>query len=253
MRNPRILVLIPTLNENPTETILSITRQTMKVSKIILIVGSQPLFNKLLKTTITSFANILYFRPCMEEPLGLRVTRALNYALSSVSIKEYDYILKVDADVLLPKNFIEENLKVNVDIVGGSGRAMLIKSQTFLKVFKGRFPEVASDDTFLNLCTMSKGGKVANWSVPPISLKISRKRHSWRYYFYLGIERYKLGYEPIHIIERFRAYKLMNCFLLFGYVTALLKRLGKYEFADWVFRTQLKRLFQKKIKIWKTL
>jgi len=246
MRNLRILVLIPTLDENPTETILSITKQTVKVSKIILIVGSRPLFNKLLKTKTASLVNILYFRPCMGEPLGLRVAKALNYALSSITIKEYDYILRVDADTLLPKNFIEKNMEINADIVGRSGRAMLIKNQTFLRVFKGRFPEVASEDTFLKLCIMSKGGKVADWRVPPISLKTSRKRHSWRYYFYFGIERYRLGYEPIHIIERFRAYKLMNCFLLIGYVTALLKKLGKYEFADWVFRTQLKRLFLRK-------
>ena len=242
MAPPNILVLIPTLRDDPTETILSVKRQTVGVSEIIVVVGSYYLFNRLLNSSIARIAKILYLKPNMKEHLGLRVAKALNYALSKVKIEDYNHILRVDADTKLPPDFIEKNLESDAEVVGRAGYAMLIKTETFLKVFNGRFPEVPAEDSFLNLSLMSRNKKVEGWKVRPILLKQSRKKHSWRYYFHRGVEMYKLGYEPIHVIERFRTYGLTNAFTVLGYFISIIKRKEKYELFKWVFKTQLKRL-----------
>ncbi|MCD6530481.1 glycosyltransferase family 2 protein [Candidatus Bathyarchaeota archaeon] len=178
----------------------------------------------------------------MKEYLGLRVAKALNYALKKVKVEDYDYILRVDADIKLPPDFIEKNLEIDAEIVGKAGYAMLIKTKSFLKIFNGRFPEVPAEDSFLNLSLMSRKRKVEDWRTPPILLKQSRKKHSWRYYFHRGEAMYKLGYEPIHVAERARTYGLMNAFTVLGYFISVIKRKEKYEISRWVFKTQLKRL-----------
>jgi len=55
--------------------------------------------------------------------------------LEHVNLEDYDYLLRVDADIILPKRFIEENLKAEADYVGKAGYCMLIKVSPFLKVF----------------------------------------------------------------------------------------------------------------------
>jgi len=242
MMTPKILVLIPTLKDEPTETVLSVKHQTISVSEIIVVVGSYYLFNRLINSSITNLAKILYLKPNMREPVGLRAAKALNYALSKVKIEDYDYILRVDADTKLPPNFVEKNLEADAEVVGKAGYAMLIKTESFLKVFNGRFPEVPVEDSFLNLSLMSRSKKVEDWRIHPILLKQSRKKHSWRYYFHRGVEMYKLGYEPIHVVDRARIDGLMNAFTILGYFISIIKRKERYEFFGWVFKTQLKRL-----------
>lgn len=78
----------------------------------------------------------VYLKPNLDEPLGKRVVAAINYALSKVHLKEFDYLLRVDADTILPDRFIEENLKVDADCVGKAGYAMLLKVDCFIKVFQ---------------------------------------------------------------------------------------------------------------------
>jgi hypothetical protein len=52
---------------------------------------------------------------------------------------------------------------------------------------------------------------------------------------------YKLGYEPIHVIEVIRR-DARNLFTIIGYATAILERVKRYDTAYWVFKAQLRRL-----------
>lgn len=238
---PRILAVIPTLNDDPTDTMKSLMNQTIKVSKILVAVGSEELYRKLTSTSNKGIVEIFYIKPNFQDPLGKRIATALNHALSTVDLTSYDYLLRVDADTVLPERFIEENLKVNADYVGKAGYAMLLKMNCFLKIFKGRFAEVGAEDSYIGLKLLSKGYNVLSWALPPKIKRRSGAHHTWRYYFTRGIEMYKLGYEPVHVVEVIR-HDIRNIFTILGYFTAIIKRLEHYDFAGWVFRAQLKRL-----------
>jgi hypothetical protein len=106
----KILAVIPTLSDDPADTIKSLLKQTVKVSKILVAVGSWKLFQKLISDGMGT-AEYFYVKPNFKEPLGKRIAVALNYLLSQVRIEEFEYLLRVDADTILPNRFIEENLK----------------------------------------------------------------------------------------------------------------------------------------------
>jgi glycosyltransferase involved in cell wall biosynthesis len=239
--SPKILAVIPTLDDDPTDTIKSLLRQTVKVSKIIVAVGSLKLYRRLISSYGDNVAEFIYVKPNFQDPLGKRVAAALNCALSKVRLSEYDYLLRVDADTILPSRFIEENLKVKADYVGKAGYAMLLKMDCFIKVFNGRFVEVAAEDSYIGLKLLSLGYAVKPWALPPFLKRKSGSHHSWRYYLTRGIEMYKLGYEPIHVIEVLRR-DLRNVFTVVGYMLTIFSRRRRYDIAGWVFKAQLRRL-----------
>lgn len=238
---PRILAVIPTLDDDPTETIDTIMKQTIRPERIIIAVGSKKLYEKLVASSKYKDVTISYTEPNYKEFVGKRVAVALNNSLSNVNLEEYDWLLRVDADALLPSNFVEENMKADADYVGKAGYAMLIKMKTFIKVFNGRFAEVGAEDSYIGLKLMSLGFDVRRWLLSPKLKRKSGSHHSWRYYFMRGKETYRLGYEPLHVAEHIR-YDLRNIFELLGYFVALFKHDMKYDIARWVFGAQLKRL-----------
>jgi len=239
--SPKILAVIPTLDDDPTDTIKSLLRQTVKVSKIIVAVGSLKLYRKLISRYDDGVAEFVYVKPNFRDPLGKRVAVALNCALSKVRLSEYDYLLRVDADTVLPSNFIEENLKVDADYVGKAGYAMLLKMSCFIKIFNGHFFEVGAEDAYIGPKLLSQGCGVRPWVIPPKLKRKSGAHHSWRYYFVRGMEMYKLGYEPLHVVEVVR-HDFRNVFTIVGYAIAAFKRIKRYDIANWVFRAQLRRL-----------
>ncbi len=133
--DPRILAVIPTLADDPAETIKSLMEQTVRVSKILVVVGSRELYQRLTQryAHTAGYVECVYVKPNFQDPLGKRVAAALNHALSRVHLETYDYLLRVDADAILPKRFVEENLKAGADCVGESGYA--IKNGLFHQVF----------------------------------------------------------------------------------------------------------------------
>jgi len=105
----------------------------------------------------------------------------MNIALQFVNINDYDYILKLDDEILPPK-FIEMCIKENADCVGSSGCAQLFKVSTFIKLFNGRFPEVISEDTYREFAILSTGRKLVKWPIEPIYF-IKRSTHLQIIYF----------------------------------------------------------------------
>lgn len=238
----KILAVVPTLTDDPTDTIKSLLYQTIKISKILLVIGSKNLYKKLTSTKrYPDIIECLYVKPNCKDPVGKRVAIALNTAFSKVHLTDYDYLLRVDADAILPNRFIEENLKIKADCVGKAGYAMLIKMDSFLKFFHGRFVEIGAEDSYIGLKLLSQGCIVKSWSLAPKVKRRSGVHHSWRYYFIRGEEMYKLGYEPLHVIDVLR-HDVRNLFAIIGYGTAAVKRIRRYDVANWVFRAQLKRL-----------
>ena len=175
----------------------------------------------------------------MNEFTGMRVAKALNYALSHVDLTKYDYLLRIDEDTIIPQNFLEESINLKVALVGEAGYAMLIKVPIFTDLLNGKFPVVPAEDSYLIYYLLWKGEKVSSWKVPPIKLSTSMKTHSWRYFYTRGKEMYKLGYEPLHVIKT-----IMNTFSLLGYMTAALLNEQKYQFSQWLFKKQLSKILE---------
>lgn len=246
----RILALIPTLKDNPIKTVQSILKQSIPVSKIIVIVGEKKLYARLLQCKLER-TEYVYVKPDFRQPLGKRVGAAINVALANVNLMDYDYIFKVDSDVTLPNDFIEKNLQGMPDFVGSGGSAMLFKSNAFLNSFEGKYPEVPADDTYLSLKLLYDGYTVRVWKRQPHLQKRGKKHHSYKHYVQRGIDLYKLGYEPIHVFHypqgficdiKALTFPMYKFFLLMGYLSAVLRRIRRYEFASWIFLMQVRRL-----------
>jgi hypothetical protein len=246
----RILAIVPTLRDDPTETVQSIIRQSVEISKILVVIGSKSLYNKLVVVKLER-TEYIYVEPNFSQPLGKRVAVAINTALAKEVLEEYDYILKVDAETILPRDFVKENLKNLPDFIGSGGCAMLFKVSPFLKALGGKYPEVFADDTYLASKFLYEGYSVKRWLCSP-QFKIREKgHHSYKHGLQRGIEWYKLGYEPVHVLNfprefvynvHNRTFKIDRFFPVIGYFLAALRRTKRYEFAPWIFIMQTRRL-----------
>lgn len=246
----KILAVVPTLRDDPTATVQSIISQSVAVSKIIVVIGSEALYRRLLTMKLER-TEYVYVKPDFSQPLGIRVGTALNTVLSRESLKEFDYILKVDAEIVLPKNFVAENLREKPDFIASGGTAMLFKVQPFLTA-GGKYPVTPElDDTYLSLQYLSHGYIVKRWVCPPEIKARARGHHNFKHHVRVGIEWYKLGYEPIHVLfalqplfqDIFEGKLRMELFLrVYSYFLAAVKRTKRYEFAPWIFLMQVRRL-----------
>jgi hypothetical protein len=245
----KIVAVVPTLNDDLTETVQSILDQSVEVSRIFAVIGSKSLYDELVVRL--ERAECIYVKPDFSQPLGKRVAVAINTALAKVNVEEYDYVLKVDADVVLPRDFVKENLSNLPDFVGSGGSAMLFNSHRFLEAFGGKYPEVVADDAYLASKFLYEGYTVKRWLCSP-RFKIREKgHHSYRHGLQRGIEWYKLGFEPVHIFSYLRefvydmqkrAFSMHRFFPVVGYFLAALRGVERYEFASWIFMMQVRRL-----------
>ena len=225
-----ILVLIPTRSEVSEVTMKSIRDQTVGNLSILVITKKMSL-------------NI---------PVGIRVARTINsfadddFSSWWIMLKNNDYILRTDDDAYLPPNFLEENLKLNADVVGSSGYGQLIKTKPFMFCLNGRFPEVIAEDSYIFYYFKYLGLKACGYKVRPEKLK--RKKHNLQYWLNVGGERYRIGYLPHMVILSFRdsisGFNVgFNAFYIFlGYILSSIKRLKKYPFNKMVSKLQLFRL-----------
>jgi hypothetical protein len=227
----RVLCIIPSLPKdlNPL-TIQSILNQTYSVEMLV-----------------------VFPKKVVGKTVSQKVSRVLNEGLSHIKLEDFDYILRVDCDTILPADFLEENLKGEPDLCGDAGHAMLIKVKPFLDVMKGKFHPL-SDDSYTCYKFMKEGCKFVKRRVEPIKTRQMGLHHGTSYfakpghqnilYFYnRGKGMHRLGYEPFHVLGRLR-YSIWNVFAVFGYFTALIKREKKTDVADFVWGRQVKKLLR---------
>lgn len=214
-----VVALPKDLNPN---TVPSIKRQTVPVEKIVMV-------NRRGKGET---------RPWWAAH---RIASAFNQAIEKEDLNRYDYILRVDGDVVLPPNFVEENLRQDADVVGTCSYAMLIRIPPFLRAMGGRlYPE--NDDAYLRAKLQSCGYRIAQLKVKPIVIRKPGTHQGPRYFTVRGREQYRLGYEPVHTLLTIREGNPRNLLLLFGYVAAWLQKEPKYDVAGYVRSYQIHRL-----------
>lgn len=215
----KILAVIPCRQEDRwklADVVQSIKKQTVAVSRVEVILEKG-----------------------VGDTLSARVSDVLNKGLKNIDLTEYDYLLRVDSDTLLPENFLEENLKVEPDVMG-YGYAMLIKVEPFLKLMNGKFhPE--QDDSYIRFKFFFAGLKSLDYVVPPKLLRDSGKPHGKKYFIDRGVMFYRFGYEPIHVLSKMFI-DVHNFWTGIGYLKAVIKKPKKFEFASNVTHLQLKKL-----------
>ncbi len=225
----RILCVIPSLPKDLNSlSIMSIINQTYPVEMLIVLP-----------------------KEVARGTTSQKVSRVLNDGLSHVKLQDFDYLLRVDGDVVLPSNFLEENLRGEPDLCGGAGYAMLIKVKSFLKVMKGKFHSL-SDDSYTCYKFMKEGFEPVKRRVEPVRMRqkglhhgtsyFAKPRHqSILYFYHRGKGMHRLGYEPFHMFGRLR-HSIWNIFAVLGYFAAIVRREDRLDVADFVWRRQVRRL-----------
>ena len=216
--------------------------------KILCVIPSLPeelsfkAIQSVLKQTIPVESVMILSKRVKGKTTAEKVSKLLNDGLSHVRIEDFDYLLRVDGDTVIPPNFLEENLKDNPDLCGEAGYGMIIKTSTFKKVMNGKFhPE--SDDSYISYKFLMKGYKVTKWKVKPIPLGDANFKRVLKSKIDRGLLMYKIGYEPFHVILSIR-WSLRNIFAIFGYFLGFLKREPKFDVSSFVWRRQIRRLLR---------
>ncbi|MEM2009934.1 MAG: hypothetical protein QXV51_03720 [Thermosphaera sp.] len=179
-------------------------------------------------------------------PVPVKVAYSFNAALliTDIEVDDYDYIFKVDGDVILPQDYVK-NLVSRKPLVAGMGPAMLISTSFFKKFLKKKYPINYCDDGYILAMAISKGiwpityDGVGKINMPKILTLKDRE-------FIYGIEYYKWGMPfflllilPItriylRLMKAMKPYqyKELKAFLfnVAGYLYALSHGLRKYEF-----------------------
>jgi hypothetical protein len=168
-----------------------------------------------------------------------RVSKILNNGLQHVKLEDFDYLLRVDSDNILPPNFVEENLKHNPDVCGLGG-AMLLKLSSFRKVMDGKL-DPYSDDSAVNFEFMRHGLRSTQYAVKPVTLRKAGVTHSLMYWVEQGYAYYQLGVEPFHLLAKLRL-RWVHILSVFGYVYAFIQHAPKCCCAGYVRYHQLRRL-----------
>lgn len=167
-------------------------------------------------------------------PFPAKISKVLNNMLVNLKLENYDYILRVDADTVLPLNFVEENLKDNFDVVG-YGPAQLIKVSSFIECMGGRMhPE--HDDGYPLVKFAQCGFKTrTTYFVDPIIQRVSGKHQGSSWYISQGELHYQYGYDIFHeiwILRKWKQYHPYGLFFFVGYIKALFQQKSRFDVAD---------------------
>ncbi|MGI0080665.1 MAG: hypothetical protein ACRECH_13705 [Nitrososphaerales archaeon] len=236
----KILCVIPTLRDDPSETVESLRRQVLPPTRIIVASGSKELSDEIMAWK-DSFVEAIYVRPDFKKSVGERIASALDSALQSVALDEFDCFLRIDADIILPPEFTTKNLPIERTIFHGDGSTLFFSIKSFMEVFGGRFPIVNEEDAYALFKYEESGYIIRDWAPKPIVLRTSSRHNSWRYFYHGGYWHYRLGYEFVH--HSFGALRhllidknMLELFEIIGFLSGWFRNVEKLDIADFVWR-----------------
>ena len=174
------------------------------MTKILCLVVSLP--QQLRFETIQSVMNqsisveltVLLTKKSSMPTLVQRIIDAENDGLRHINLKHFDYILKLDGDTILGRDFLKNNIVEGPDAIGAGG-AFLIKVSPFNEILGGKFfPD--SEDPYVRTRFLMEGKKVQDYYEAPkylgthSSLDVPDS-------VALGSMYYRLGWTPIHVFH----------------------------------------------------
>lgn len=155
-----------------------------------------------------------------------KISLVMNGMLENLRLENFDYLLRVDADTVLPVDFVEGNLRGCA--VVGYGPAQLIEVASFIKFMGGRFhPE--HDDGYPVFKFLACGLNVKRgYFVEPCIQRVSGRHQGSSWFLSQGELHYKYGYDPVSelavVVGKWRQYHPYGLFYLVGYFWALVQR-----------------------------
>lgn len=216
---PRVCVLVPALpSEIRADTLRSIAYQSVAPSCIILL-------------TEKVGGNLAF---------PAKMSLILNNMLGSLRLESFDYLLRVDADAVLPLNFIEQNIAAGFDVLG-EGYAQLIKVSSFVEHCGGRFhPD--HDDGYILVKFAQLGLNVSHtgYVVAPVLCREPGYHHGSGWFVAQGELKYRYGWEPVALFANtFYNLDAYRCFEVIGYFSALFRRLKRFDVSATILHKQL--------------
>jgi hypothetical protein len=225
------------------------------VTKVLAVVASHepsgPTYASLLQQTVVPSRIIVADKIFPGERAGVRVRKAINFALEGVDLQSFDWFLRVDGDVVLPADWIQRSVATGADVIGRGGYALLIRMGAFLAI-GGRWPAVLKEDSFMVLKLASMGYRISPYVVSPVFLRApGRGTDRLRINSFIsdGYWNWKLGYEPVHAVYNsvsgaIRRKNPKFLLAIVGYFFAASIRMEKVDddLARFVFRTQVRSL-----------
>jgi len=131
-------------------------------------------------------------------PLPVRVAISINRAIEVIKKKKYDYLFKVDNDVILPPDYLI-NLISKKPIIG-PGPAMVLDFHFFEKYYGCKWPLSFCDDTYMKAYAFAKGFIEDLWEKNiKIRLIGEWKPSKFRSYIY-GKEYHKFGFPIFYMV-----------------------------------------------------
>jgi len=198
--------------------------------------------------------------PRTMREIGERVGFSITTLFRLININKYDYLVKLDDDAYLPRDFFEKNLQQPF-IALGAGAAMILNTKYYVRVFGNKWPISALDD-FIIMYTIEAiwRAKVYAWRYirKPVLLRNQISKPQLRRWLKMGFEFYKMGFTTTYMIlytlkriifipkvlntKSRMYYVLWHMFQLLGYFIAYIFRMKKYYYSPLISMEQKHRL-----------
>lgn len=180
-----------------------------------------------------------------DRATGIRVAKSMNETLSEVPWRDYDYVLRVDGDSRVPPDFIRRALDDKADVVGSGASGLLFRTRV-LDAMGGKWPEVEPEDSYF----IWKAQQLGFTHSPPNIRGRGRafgRQYDVGHFVSWGRNCYLLGFEPAYFLQLALASARSArrpAFLLAVpvYLDYFLLRRKRFDIADYVTRTQVRRL-----------
>ncbi len=239
-KKPSIIAFIMAFREKPDRVVKSLMYQTMPPDKVIIVAAY--------KSACIEKIDCLVDPPNMKLSVGERVGKALTKAFARYDISMYDYVLKLDDDVILPRDFVEVHTRSGFDVIG-KGQALLIRTKALLDTLGRMWPPIAADDAYLRLLLLAHKyrGKRLEWLTPVHSdaVKLSFKRS-----FAIGRDYYSMGLLIINVLYEAVKHFIKGEFKaamgkVSGYISCYITKCPKYKYRELIRRYVFERIYLK--------
>lgn len=231
LKRLKIAAFILAFREVPIRVLKCLSTQTVKPSKVIIVAAYE-------SACVQRFSDLdiecIVIPPNLNLTVGERVGISLSVAFRKIRIEGYDYLLKLDDDVVFDERFIEDNVGSGYDLMG-RGAAMIIRVEVYLKFFNHQWPINPIDDTYVVDTLLAAGYKVLPWSWIRRAIPIKEVHVSVEREFLAGVNLYKLGYPfTVALLASFSTLIIRRRSItgyiarVGGYIAALITRPSRY-------------------------
>lgn len=185
----KVLIIIPALYRFPDTVYTCILRNADKFKldyDIIIATG-----NSLIKGEWEK-VKVVYCPPDFSKTKAFRVSTAINRGLEGVDLSKYEWLIKIDDDVLFNDDFIVDNINADYDLMG-KGAVMFIRMSLFGDIMGGKFFMCNTDDTYIATVFEKHRTKTMLWRYENTPTRFNKVVNSKEEVFLAGFDAGRMG------------------------------------------------------------